>query len=237
MIRLSGQARYFDIYPCLIIVPILSLQQAKTWQGQGYNALFMISKGSQEKDEAEDLDQVAAAVNMQKFGATANQSEIDVARDLLTATLKGLAVALFQKSNPHMKWVSNLSADSKEELKRLQTNATVVTGAESILVPKDRLGYTKLVRKITFAPVFGTQGNDHGHPAPDPLLLAVKAGVNWSAFHRQQLLPVGEDDEGDYETSEQSIAAMEEYLAMREYYQRVHRHGEIMNMDITIPQG
>lgn len=238
MIRLSGQARYFDTKPCLIIVPILSLQEAKTWQGHGYSALFMISRGSKEKGKAEGLDEVAAAVNMLKFGATANQSDIDMARDLLAATLKGLAFALFQKSAEHMPWVEDLSDDSKKVLNDLQANATVVSGEESILVPKDRLGYTKLVRKITFAPVFGTQGNDHGHPAPDPLLLAVKAGVNWSAFHKQQLLPAGEDDdESDFDLSEQSIAAMEEYLAMREYYQRVSRHGEIMNMDIRIPQG
>jgi hypothetical protein len=51
-------------------------------------------------------------------------------------------------------------------------------------------------------------------PAPDPLLLAVKAALNWSAFHEQHLMAAAEQDDSD---SDMSIAAMEEHLATREH--------------------
>jgi hypothetical protein len=44
------------------------------------------------------------------------------------------------------------------------------------------------VRKVIFGPV----GDEAQHPAPDPLLLAVKAAVNWSKRHGPQLLASGE---------------------------------------------
>ncbi|CAJ1970171.1 unnamed protein product [Cylindrotheca closterium] len=42
MIRLKGQESNFDTKPHLLIVPILSSKNAVAWQGEGYEALFII---------------------------------------------------------------------------------------------------------------------------------------------------------------------------------------------------
>ncbi len=72
------------------------------------------------------------------------------------------------------------------------------------------------VRKVTFGPV----GDTTLHPAPDPLLLTVKAAVVWSTRHRQQLL--GSDEVEDDTTDDGlSVQAMEKYLAWAD---QLHRH-------------
>lgn len=37
--RLSAQQMYFDTFPCVIIVPILSVNDMREWQGQAYKAI------------------------------------------------------------------------------------------------------------------------------------------------------------------------------------------------------
>jgi hypothetical protein len=55
-----------------------------------------------------------------------------------------------------------------------------------------------------------------GHPAPDPLLLAVRAAVIWSWRNNQKLLAAGEIPEED----EFDILAHEQYLMWRDHSHR-----------------
>ena len=48
------------------------------------------------------------------------------------------------------------------------------------------------------------------HPAPDPLLLAIRAGITWSWRHGQKMLATTEPQDEDDELSE---LAYEQYLA------------------------
>ena len=229
-IRLSGQYTYFDRNPCLIIVPVLSLQQAKEWKGEGYHAIVMLSRGNKEKGKGKNLQEVASKVGMQNRGVRASQREIDVAQDLLTATVKALAYALFNKSEG---WVPE---GSTEALRKVKEDRTLVNGDKLIKVPKKRRRILKPVLKITFAPAFGPVGTN-GHPAPDPILLAVKAAVNWSAFHKEKLMAAGGVDESDSDLwSESSLAAMEQYLEKLKHYDRARQYEEIMNLgEISVP--
>jgi hypothetical protein len=58
---LCGQATYFNGYPCLLIIPILELEQAMNWNGQGYEAVVMIDK---KIDSQSNLGNVAKGVAM-----------------------------------------------------------------------------------------------------------------------------------------------------------------------------
>jgi hypothetical protein len=40
-IRLFLQKEYFDQSPCILIVPVLTLQAAREWKGDGYPAIFL----------------------------------------------------------------------------------------------------------------------------------------------------------------------------------------------------
>jgi hypothetical protein len=59
-----------------------------------------------------------------------------------------------------------------------------------------------------------------GHPAQDPLLLAVRAAVNWSWRNHQKVLESGEPEPGIHPLEAQ---AMEEYLAWRDEQQQMVR--------------
>jgi hypothetical protein len=65
--------------------------------------------------------------------------------------------------------------------------------------------------------VFSDLETAAGHPAPDPLLLAVKAAINWSRRHEQPLRAAGERPE---EQDELDDLAEEEYL---EWCDNFHR--------------
>ena len=80
-------------------------------------------------------------------------------------------------------------------LDELRRNSSVFNDEnQQITVPIERQDNEKPVRKITFAPAFGPFDRD-GHPAPDPLLLAVKAALNWSAFHEEPLMVTQQREE------------------------------------------
>lgn len=40
-IRLNGKFEYLDQRPCVLIVPVLTLQEALEWKGEGYSAIVM----------------------------------------------------------------------------------------------------------------------------------------------------------------------------------------------------
>ena len=231
-IRLAGHGEHFDRNPRVLIVPVLSLQQAKEWNGQGYDAIVMISDGIPDNaDQSVDLQYVAADLHFLDLGAVASPSETELARELLTATVKGLAFSFVEGTNEEEQpWVKELSEESRKELKNLRDASSLFPGKNLILIPKEQNGPLKPVRKITFSPALDSL--EDGHPAPDPLLLAVRAGLNWSAFHEQRLMPRRQDDDSDM--CELSILAMEEHLAMVENYERARRDEEIMSMTINL---
>ena len=64
-------------------------------------------------------------------------------------------------------------------------------------------------------------GGAPGHPAPDPMLLAVRAAINWSWRNHQKVLDSGEPEPPVHPLEAQ---AMEEYLAWRDEQQQVRPH-------------
>ena len=70
------------------------------------------------------------------------------------------------------------------------------------------------VRIVEFANV----GDEQQHPAPDPLLLTVRAAAAWSWRHGQRLKAAADPQEE--ERDELSILAEEEFL---EYRRNLHR--------------
>jgi hypothetical protein len=205
-IRLDVQGEVFDRNPCLLIVPIMTLDQMKDWNGLGYEAIVMPGAWVNKKGEVTTVARVCRLINMLKVDQTASPEEIEVARVLLAAVVRGMAYSL--KILEH----SNLPGKSAAKLEELKNEFIFFNGTTSgVTVPiqKHDAGTGDLrVRKVTFGPV----GDMTMHPAPDPLLLAVKAAVIWSTRNGQQLLAGGEvkDDTDDA----LSIQALEEYMAM-----------------------
>ncbi len=176
-IRLKGHKEYLDNRPCVVIVPTLSLEQVKAWDGEGYSAVVLASEW-----EGAPIAHVCRGIGMIDLGPLANADEFELARKLLEQVLCGLAFSLF-RDRPF------LTEKSAALLSKLRSNFSVP-------------GRIKVPARINGGPVFPPIrkvpfGHEEGqHPPPDPLLLAVRAAVVWSKQNGEQLLPSGEGTRG-----------------------------------------
>jgi hypothetical protein len=193
-LRLCGQAEHYDQHANVLIVPILTTDQVREWNGNGYEALFMIGR----KDGEHDMKNIASSTQFLDKGPTADEAEIQRARVLLTDAIQFLMQSLWAKQ-PNC-----LTTNHTELLEIYKSYVSQPDGTKQVVFPKQRnTEEVRPVRKIRFGPQTGiiTSGSNKLHPAPDPLLLVVKAAVNWSKAHNQQLLAGGEyDSDGDVST-------------------------------------
>jgi hypothetical protein len=190
-IRLRNQAEFFDQKPCLLIVPVLTVDEMKAWNGEGYNAVVI----------AGEYDSTNAAEVYKSIGLRegvvkdATRSEIEIARTSLEAVVLGLSYSLFHRSQ---KVEVGLSKQALERLDELRKRPSAID-LSGIIVPKRSDLSGVRVARVTFAHHNSTKG----HPAPDPLLLAVKSSINWSWRNKQKLLAAGERPDEDEEDVQQ----------------------------------
>jgi len=246
--RLAGQGAFFDRKPCLIVVPLLSLEQIKNWSGEGYHAIAMISDGGDQQKRV-NLQDAAGSLGFQDKGKMADEKEIRLAGKVLSTTIGALAYSLV-KTAPSSDAASSdknflLTEKHLKKLTELRNTFQSKFG-EGVVVPtatiSDQVATSeeqvsdvkKPVRKVSFDSV----KTDHpkGHPAPDPLILIVKAAVNWSRFHGQPVLAGGEVSSDDEEDDDLSLQAMQDYLEARKAYTSALHAQELPNMVIDVPR-
>jgi hypothetical protein len=192
-IRLMGQQEYMDVAPCVLIVPILRLNQVREWSGEEYEAIVMIDSW---KDIT--ISQVAGGIGFgEPGGATAGEGEIETARDLLTTVLRDMGYARM-----------HMPVDVPDD--KLPSREYWAGRQRHVTVPEQIQRRNHRVRKVRFA---GPEGDANMHPAPDPLFLAAKAAVVWSARFNQRIA-AGVEPEDNW--SERDYRAAEDYLEMRE---------------------
>jgi hypothetical protein len=216
LIRLVGHEHFLDNAPCVLIVPVLSLAQVKCWNGEEYRAVVMVGPWGNNSAQA-----LCGAIRMQdKKEPFATPGEVEIARLLLELLIKGLAHSLLERFPPAITdhWNAAQKANLDELRHAFSTNLRIHGG---LVVPKvnggDRAQPLR-VRMVDFASAAGPSSSIRGrHPAPDPLLLAVRAAVNWSARHDQRLLPTAaEPKDNDDADDELDRLAEQEFLAWRE---------------------
>ncbi len=201
-IRLIIEDEIFDEKACLLIVPIMSLEAVRNWNGQGYEAIVLpeVDVGNEI-----EIDCICSAVGMSKIpqdidATIASDDQVDEARVLLESVLRGLAYSLVHNNRP-----PTVDAEVAAILTR---SRNIVSDIGGVTVPLDAGNRNnpedRPVRKISF----GDDGDETRHMAPDPLLLAVKAAVSWSKRHGQQLLVAGERPDEDID----SLSLLEEEM-------------------------
>jgi hypothetical protein len=221
LIRLAGQATYFDKNPCVLIVPVLTLDEVRRWNGQSYTAIVMVGKFQPPgRRSVIHLDSICENINMMKEGPTATPEDVEVARVLLSHFVLGMAYSLIHRSST---WVTELSFEQGRRLDECIRVFVENASGGGVVVPRPRsapgTGPPLRPRLVTFRGADEAVHNNINHLAPDPYLLSVKAAVNWSARHRQPLLAAAEPVEEE-EIDELYVLAMEQYL---EYYDRTVR--------------
>lgn len=181
LIRLLGQRDYMDNNPCVVIVPAMTKDDLLNWKsGQSYTAIVLVEGWPDRKIKAENAALLTGmAIQNQDLPADqteATKDEVEMARMRLTEVLHGLAYSLSRRT-PEFR--------EKYNLFNIEGNIFVPSASGS---QPEAFHH---VRKV----IFGLPGL---HPAPDPLLLAVKAALVWSVRNEQRLLAGGEqkDDDG-----------------------------------------
>jgi hypothetical protein len=209
-IRLVSQCTYYDKNPCVLIIPILDLNEAKGWNGEGYNALVMCGEF-----DGTDASKASRMIQMTTKGRIASESEIEKARKFFEAVILGMAYSLlicFQRK------LSFLDIASEMKFYELRNHFLNQTGILGVVVPKARPVDTQDLQPVEALRVRVVEFSSHAvfnkdeakrHPAPDPLLLAVKAAINWSRQNNQPLRAAAEPQE---EEDELDDLANKQYL-------------------------
>ena len=225
-IRLLQQELYFDGPHNVFIVPVLTLDQAKRWRGGAYDAVVMVGHS-----ENHSLGEVCTGIRMVKppnadrvEPATfeeryciANRGQVVIARQLLEDVLLGMADSLIYYLNDPEVRGGDLTDKQAEVLHNL--GGDLLFGGQ-VWLPKANDGEiandgefrVRLVRFETHIPRdIPADGAPYlNHPAPDPLLLAFRAGVAWSSRHGQKMLAAVEPQDEDDDLSDM---AYDQYLA------------------------
>ena len=194
-IRLAGQAENYDYSPNIIIVPIMTMAQARDWGGQdnyAYDAIVLsgihvditgVADEAEMKDRNHLLQETTGLFVCDQH---ASREELETATDLLRDMLKAFLVAKHRYKSPD------------EEI-----------DIQEVPLPVLRDVIEKLVTKVSFvAPL----GNSQGHPAPDPFFLAAKGAVNFIRRQGLATLSASAEPKDDDDLDELDEIALERFL-------------------------
>ena len=249
-IRLAGQYVYLDQKPCVLIVPVMTVQEMLDWKGGGYLAIVLpggITSEIVEKTEYQSValkeeipsTQVCHSIGMylEEYGVPdpakiANNDQVKLALELLRGVVSGMAYSLkcrLEKLEPNLKEKGAL-----ENLKNLREDFAKRKVAD-IIHPCPKIPpCEKPVRVIKFS----DHKEDTGHPAPDPLLLLARAGITWSWRQGQKLLVASKEyDDDDESDDELDQLAMEEFLEYQRQLQRPPESPEELALALGQPYG
>jgi hypothetical protein len=223
-IRLFLQKEYFEQRPCILIVPVLTLQAAREWKGDGYPAIFLAGAFPRDCEQTGEAGTHASDVYRLTPGSrrrikTATPSQANTARRLLEATVLGLAYSFIHREGELMTGAEN--DKTRKTLDVLRRNPLAMN-EEGVIVPKSLDLRNSNVALIEFSSHH--ERNDKIHLAPDPLLLVIKSAAIWSWRNGQQMLAVGEPPE---EENELDILEEEFFLACRQDSYRPHSWAEL----------
>ena len=201
-ISLNGQEYDYDRDPHVIIVPIMTIKQMKDFDGtEGYEAIVVsgintggITDTPKDVVNERNIDIESLTLLCLNEEPPASKDQLETATNLLQYMLK----AILKVKNNHM---SN-DIDDEHQYERGQTVIPILRDANGVRVAK--VG-------------FGAPDEAHRHPAPDPVLLTVKAAVNWSRRYDLPLAAKPEPpEEEEEEWGELDQLAAEQYIEWRE---------------------
>lgn len=94
-LRIKGQKEYMENRPCLLIIPLLTLEETKAWKlGDPYSALYCLGGYSGDTQADSVAVQVVGAEVLTGFFPRCTREDLMKATGLLSAFTKGLAYSL-----------------------------------------------------------------------------------------------------------------------------------------------
>jgi hypothetical protein len=203
--------RFLDKFPCVYIIPVMTVEEMLAWNGTEYKAIVMTADVV--AGTAITAASVCTRIGMIRLGDVAAPEDIELAGVLLKNVILGMAHWLRFRSEPRVLNTGN-DTESRSKLNELRQNFIAeTTRAGGVLVPNRRAAVVPVprVRIVQFYAHADTQG----HPAPDPMFLTAKAARNWSQTHGQPLKAAAEPQEEE-DGDELDDLALEQYLEWRQ---------------------
>jgi hypothetical protein len=194
-IRLVSQEIYLDKFPCVIIVPIMTLEEVRNWQGERYDAIVLAGNWSYKENDNEEPVVVPAAKAYE--GICAWHNMLNIANCLAIKDECSKACLLLEQFIVCVCKTFNGTTDLHKNFEGAKTRGNVDEWKKNIPIKEapvpvsgDWNDDTMKVRKVSFA-----ESKEMENPAPDPVLLLAKAASNWLKRHEILLLPgCGDDD-------------------------------------------
>ncbi|KAG7372693.1 hypothetical protein IV203_018836 [Nitzschia inconspicua] len=214
-IRFEKQKDYLDgTNPTVLIVPVMTLDGAKNWRGEGYSAICLAGYPSGSPFDVINVSNIYTEIKLGSKSLLENQhprdakpEEVNIACDFLRAAVLALHDMIANLSqdeltlgkNPNHK--DNTLQQASEEAQNL-----------SCKVPGP---VTPLGEKPACLLTFGGHEDVDMHPAPDPLLLVLKAANIFGIMAKMKMLANGSSDD-DSDISMGDIIEEEAFLEARE---------------------
>ena len=218
-IRLISQGTYLDTYPCVIIVPIMTLKEVKEWQGKGYSAIVLAGDWTY-KDGNEPVQIMAAKAYMdiQAFGKMrkndhfanylAKEDECNKACLLMKQFILSVTEAFNRTTGLHENLKGKETTYEIRKFTEWKSNFRVIPTTAPVPVSNDWDDDKMKIRKITFS-----DSDEIENPAPDPALLLAKGASTWLKRHEFAILPGCGD--GDTDDSTDSVISFREEARIR----------------------
>ena len=196
IVRMSNQGPLFDQNPHVLIFPIYDLNEAKTWAGQGYEAIVVCASA-----------EVAQRIGMTNVDLddtdSASVADINKAVNLASEVCQFLAHSVLEKPEEDVNECQHAGGFQAHKTFREEKKIAVPFDLSSVL--------EKPVFKISF--VGHDDSSQGGHPAPDPMLLAFKSGNNWCRIHSGFRMVAGPEPEEVDHLSEEGRQNLVDYMA------------------------
>jgi hypothetical protein len=244
-LRMMGQGSVLDgASPTMLIIPCMTLKEAKEWIGGGYKAVVLtglpktqspptgpyakLNRGDRAKQARQAF--VRAGMATEDFQTRYSDTteidgpeqvrELERARTFLKDCMLGLS-----------RYVANMAGADLASLQPANQTALFERGrnlGDQAPIPTT-IDTTPPTKPLLFID-FGSHNNDRKmHPAPDPLLLCAKACSAWGVMNGYKILASGEPAEDEQDSLDE--LAEQTYLEMQDVAPPIPEH--IM---VVVPQ-
>jgi hypothetical protein len=198
-IWLKGQKSALDGQePYCLLVPVMTLEAAKNWRGNGYNTVCLVGmpKGSPVKSENShdmfrDIGLADPDLIRVEHTRDAKQEEVKVACTFLETAVVALHDMIASLSEEELDYVTT-PHETTNPLRQAHDEAKCM----KCKVPRP-LATSELGGKPVCLLTFGDHDDTSMHPAPDPLLLVLRAANTFGIMAGMKMLAGTENDDYD----------------------------------------
>lgn len=198
LVAFASQKNWFDVRSGVMILPCMTMDEAKDWKGGPYSVIVLCNDGKATRESKCTAEEIANQIRLPTAELQdAGEDDIKKAHAILKQAIKACAFVLESKPGPN-----SGPARGKWDLYR-ESLASVRGGARmyhddipdhSVAVPTTwNKPADRMVAKIDLAKCLSSglqEGNSIAYP--DPMLLVFKTSVNWTREHHFQLIAEAE---------------------------------------------